>query len=124
VLLLLTFEIESRVCSPCPHKDFVKTASSFQCEIINVHAAAENRTAIHLHPFRALCQSEFFGFHRFFRVFSGFVRIRVHFASKNPAKSAIFGNQHTLNLSRVGAQKNIFNAHNDSVTNFHRPLQS
>jgi hypothetical protein len=31
-----------------------------------------NRTAIHLHPFRGLCQPDFFGFHRFFMVFSGF----------------------------------------------------
>jgi hypothetical protein len=42
--------------------------------ILSVHAGAENRTAIHLQPFQELCQPDFFGFHRFFQVFLGFVR--------------------------------------------------
>jgi hypothetical protein len=53
-----------------------------QCEITSVHAGAENRTAIHLQPFQALCQLPFFGFHRFFPVFIGFVRKQVHFSHK------------------------------------------
>jgi len=39
----------------------------------------ENRTAIHLQPFLRLCQSDFFGFHRFFPVFSGFYPILALF---------------------------------------------
>jgi hypothetical protein len=63
-----------------------ETAFVLLCEIINVHAGAENCTAIHLHPFRALCQREFFGFHRFFPVFLGFVRIRALFFRKIAGK--------------------------------------
>jgi hypothetical protein len=106
VLLLLAFEIESRVCSPRPHKDFVKPHPVLQCEIINVHAGPENTTAIHLHPFRALCQSEFFGFHRFFPVFSGFVRIRALFLRKNPVNEEIYllnvSSRSLLSQPRIG----------------------
>jgi hypothetical protein len=77
-----------RARSPHLHQLREKIASCFQCEIINVHAGAENRTAIHLHPFQALCQPQIFGFHRFFQVFSGFVRIRALFIPKIPAKSS------------------------------------
>jgi hypothetical protein len=66
--------MDSRARSPYLHKYFVKAHPFFQCEIINVHAGSENRTAIHLHPFRALCQPDFFGFHRFFPVFLGSVQ--------------------------------------------------
>jgi hypothetical protein len=103
VLLLLAFEIESRVCSPRPHKDFVKPHPVLQCEIINVHAGPENTTAIHLHPFRALCQSEFFGFHRFFPVFSGFVRIRALFLRKNPAKRRNVSPKRLIQIPSVAA---------------------
>jgi hypothetical protein len=80
----------SLIGSPYLHQLRRETASSFQCEIINVHAGAENRTAIHLQPFRALCQPQFFGFHRFFPVFSGFVRIWAPFYLKNPSKMKKF----------------------------------
>jgi len=59
--------------SPDPLEDH-EIASFFKYEIISVHAGAENRTAIHLQLFQALCQPDFFGFHRFFLVFIGFVR--------------------------------------------------
>jgi hypothetical protein len=55
-------------------------------KITNVHAGAENRTAIHLHPFRELCQCPFFGFHRFFPVFPGFCSYLVTFSVKIPRK--------------------------------------
>jgi len=47
-----------------------------------------NRTAIHLRLFRALCQRDLFGFHRFFPVFLGFVRFWVHFGAFSVTKSA------------------------------------
>ena len=54
---------------------------------INVHAGAENCTAIHLRLFRKLCQSDFFGFHRFFAVFVGFVWFLVQFGPNLPEKT-------------------------------------
>src|SRR5271170_2199355 len=65
--------VVSRIRSPNLHQLRRETAPSFQCEIINVHAGPENCTAIHLHPFQALCQSQSVGFHRFFPGFFGFV---------------------------------------------------
>jgi hypothetical protein len=79
-----------RIRSPYLHQPRRVIASVSLCEIINVHAGAENCTAIHLHPFRELCQSQNFGFHRFFPGFSGFVRIRAHFSRKSSAKSRNF----------------------------------
>jgi hypothetical protein len=50
--------------SPYPINVRREAAPNFKCEIINVHAGLENRTAIHLHPFQTLCQPQFSGFVR------------------------------------------------------------
>jgi hypothetical protein len=86
VLLLLAFKNRvSSVRSPGLH--FANESRTyFTMRIVSVHAGAENRTAIHLQPFRALCQPIFFGFHRFFPVFLGFVRNVRHFSAKKPNK--------------------------------------
>ena len=72
-------------------------------KITNVHAGAENRTAFHLHPFCALCQYPFFGFHRFFPVFSGFCSYLVTFSVKIPRKYGFFTSSYPSSAARPDA---------------------
>jgi hypothetical protein len=67
--------------SPGPREGPARKTFVAECVFTSVHAGAENRTAIHLRLFRELCQPDFFGFHRFFLVFVGFVRFLVHFGA-------------------------------------------
>jgi len=87
--------MDSRVCSPCPHKDFVKP-----------HPVSNAKSSMFMRVRRTVPQFTFILSERFvnhiswvstgfFRFFSGFVRIRVHFAAKIPAKSPILATTHS-----------------------------